>query len=425
MAKVTVVVTDKSGKQTSFGTKTLTKLFKNNKGQVYKVQIQEPGQDGTDVGTYTVKGGVIPPNENPVVEAGENRTVNHGDLVVIDASARDPEGGTVEVTFIQEGGIPVVLERDPNDITIASFLAPEENTIITFGVIAKDEQGATSTDKVVITVGVPDVPVECPEGKHKDDSGNCVPDEVEPPVEGLLFDSNTDIDWAAIKTEFLKVDDTYGNVKANGKGFHCNASGNPRAYLYPATKEIVLEHDGEYGRLYFAVCNYQSRMECEFKLDKPDNKASFKLRNRHQYRDMVDDKASDAMTQGGQGTGIGIDEIDADCEVVHGTEVSGPQAKISPKLEANKWYPFKFSQYDKEIKDKDGKVTGHVIHVVDEIDRGDGKGFVVINEGDVKVPSQFFNKAVFEEWSEFWVRMNTPKRKNNRLTIRNLKMYKL
>ena len=139
-----------------------------------------------------------------------------------------------------------------------------------------------------------------------------------------------------------------------------------------------------------------------------------KSRNRHQFGD-VDSNASNEEKQGGQGGSISCSDTDADLEIYHdgGGESSGPSASISPKLEANKWYKTKFSQFDKNGK----------IHVVIELDRGDG--FKVINEGDVNAPKQFFNKEEFEKWSEFWLRYNTPKQNNNRLYFKNLKMYKL
>jgi len=267
---------------------------------------------------------------------------------------------------------------------------------------------------------IPD-PHQCQSHEHWDAAQQkCIADDVTPPgpqpgAGDLLYDSNTDVDWGAISGEFLKVTDTYGKVYANGKGFHMNASGNPRMYLYPTTKELMLEHDGEYGRAYFCVCNYETRMEADFMLETDDISISFKARNRHQFRDMVNKDASDEDTQGGQGTSFSATKVDADLEVVHGTEVSGPTKSLSPKLEAKKWYKMKFTQFDK----------GGKIHVIDELDRGDGQGFKVVNEGDVNAPSQFFNKAKFEEWSEVWMRMNSPKRANNRLHVRNLKLYKI
>jgi hypothetical protein len=245
-----------------------------------------------------------------------------------------------------------------------------------------------------------------------------------PPVNtgDLLYDSNTDIDWAAIAADLaddaqpkdhMIISDLYGNFVPNGKYFRMKASGNPRMLLFPATKELCLEHDGKFGRGYFGVCNYESRLEGEFKLTNPKHKFSVKTRNRHQYRDVFP-KATNEQRQGGQGTGIGIDAVDSDLEIYHdGGEESGPQQKLSPKLEINKYYPFKHSVFD-----KDGKV-----HVTFELDRG--SGFEVVNDGETNAPKQFFDKAEFEEWSEFWLRLNTEETPNNRVWLKNIKMSKL
>jgi hypothetical protein len=233
------------------------------------------------------------------------------------------------------------------------------------------------------------------------------------PTEGLLYDSNTDINWDAIQGDSLVVTKTYGDIKANGKGFHMEASGNPRMILMKSTKELILEHDGKYGRAYVAVCNYAARLEAEFKLTDASHNASFKDRCRHQFREF-NPGASDKQTQGGQGTSFAVDAVDADLEIVHGgnpQEVSGPTTKLFPKLEINKYYKMKFSQFDKNGK----------IHVIDELDRGNG--FEVVNEGDVNAPAQFFNKAEFEAWSEFWLRGNMDN--GGRMYFKNIKMFKL
>ena len=91
--------------------------------------------------------------------------------------------------------------------------------------------------------------------------------------------------------------------------------------------------------------------------------------------------------------------------------MSGPSKSLSPKLEINKYYKMRFSQYD-----KDGK-----IHVVDELDTGDG--FKVVNEGDVKAPAQFFNKEEFEEFSEFWLRGNMDN--GGKMWFKNIKLTAL
>ncbi len=276
-----------------------------------------------------------------------------------------------------------------------------------------DFNGKTIFAKV-LSFGPVVEPEPCPQGQHRDPAtGQCVPDVVipepeEPPTSGtILYDSNTDIDWAGMNGKVKLVTDTYGNQSANGKGFHMNASGDPRMFLDPATKELMLEHDGKYGRAYFCVCNYQSRLECDFMLDDKANGASFKLRNRHQYAEQTGTNPPNTQKQGGQGCGIHYNEVDCDLEVYHGSEIGGPSATLSPVLEIGQWHSLKFSQYD-----KDGK-----IHVVVEIN---GK---VVNEGDVNAPSQFFNKAEFEGWSEFWVRLNAAQ--GGRLKIKNLKLFAL
>jgi hypothetical protein len=246
---------------------------------------------------------------------------------------------------------------------------------------------------------------------------------VPPVITGdVLYDMNVDIDWAAIAADLaddekpsdhMIISDLYGNFVPNGKYFRMKASGNPRALLYPGTKEWVLEHDGEYGRGYFGACNYDSALSGEFKLTDPSHKFSVKTLARHQYRDVFP-KATNEQRQGGQGTGIGIDSVDSDLEIYHdGGEESGPTRKLSPKLKIDEYYPFKHTVTHETDK----------IHVTFELDRG--SGFEIVNEGTTNAPKQFWNREEFETWSEFWVRLNTPKTKNNRLYIRNLKLVKL
>jgi len=233
-----------------------------------------------------------------------------------------------------------------------------------------------------------------------------VPPVVTPPAAGtLLYDSNVDIDWTKGDQ---KIEDILGDdSKPNSKYIRMNASGSPRMYLVAATKELILEHDGKYGRAYFGVCNYNSRLECEFKLDSCSNNASFKVRNRHQYADTVDANAPNEQKQGGQGCAVHCDSVENDLEVYHGKEMGGPSASLSPKLAAGQYHKLEFSCFDK----------GGKIHVIDKIN---GK---VVSEGDIAAPSQFFNKAEFDAWSEFWVRLNADS--GGKLYIKNLKMYAL
>lgn len=245
-----------------------------------------------------------------------------------------------------------------------------------------------------------------------------------PPVNtgDVLYNSNVDIDWTAIAADLaddanpkdhMIISDVYGNFVPNGRYFRMKASGNPRMLLFPATKELCLEHDGKYGRGYFGACNYDSVLAGEFKLTDPRHKFSVKTLNRHQYRDVFP-KATNEQRQGGQGTGIGIDAVDSDLEVFHGGgEESGPSKKLEQKLEINKYYPFKHTVVHEERK----------VHVTFELDYGNG--FKIVNDGTTNAPQQFFRREEFETWSEFWLRLNTPEEPNQRVWMKNILLTKL
>jgi hypothetical protein len=64
--KVEVIVTDESGKEIPFFTKTLTAEFKNKPaGKKYKIFIQEPGKEKIACGEYAIPGTVTPPPPPP------------------------------------------------------------------------------------------------------------------------------------------------------------------------------------------------------------------------------------------------------------------------------------------------------------------------------------------------------------------------
>ena len=228
----------------------------------------------------------------------------------------------------------------------------------------------------------------------------------QPPTGSLLYDSNVNIDWAALNGQVLRVDDHYGSIAGNGKGFHMNASGNPRMYLDPATKELKLEHDGSYGRAYFCVTNYNSRLECEFMLDSMSHNFSIKTRNRHQIREEGGQpNAMDQQRQGGIGSSYHEDTVEQQVEVWHGNNTLSGSKSLSPKLVANKWYKMTYT-----VQDVNGKVR--------QTNTLDG---VTVFQRDISPPSQFFNKAEFDTWSEFWLRLNASN--GGWVKIRNIKMF--
>jgi hypothetical protein len=241
---------------------------------------------------------------------------------------------------------------------------------------------------------------------------------VEPPAAGtLLYNSDTDIDWASMDGKTITIGKPYGDpTKPGTKYIRMNASGSPRITFRASDKSLILEHDGDYGRAYIGVINYQSRVEAEIELDSCDNNASIKSRNMHQYNQYLRDTGQPEVTNpvGGVGNAWKCGQVVNDLEIYHGNQGDGLAEKaLSPQLEAGKPFAIKFSQFDSTSAGK--------IHIIDELDRKDGQGFKVVNEGDVSAPSQFFDKAAFMEWSECWFRLNA--KGGGKVIYRHIKIY--
>ncbi|RLB52417.1 MAG: hypothetical protein DRI34_14755, partial [Deltaproteobacteria bacterium] len=90
-------------------------------------------------------------NQPPVVDAGPDQDVQSGDLVQLSATASDPEGQPVQVTWSQTAG-PAVTLSDAN-ILDPTFTAPSVSgsAVLTFELAASDGTG-TSSDTVNVTV---------------------------------------------------------------------------------------------------------------------------------------------------------------------------------------------------------------------------------------------------------------------------------
>ncbi|MFL5358742.1 PKD domain-containing protein [Archangium sp.] len=99
------------------------------------------------------------PNEPPTVDAGANQSVLSGTPVTLVGSATDPDGTVVAFLWTQMAGPPVTL-LDASTAT-ARFTAPavSANTVLTFQLTATDDQGASASDPVSITVVPNQLPV--------------------------------------------------------------------------------------------------------------------------------------------------------------------------------------------------------------------------------------------------------------------------
>ncbi len=117
--------------------------------------VDSPG-DGPDAGAiFALRGGIIRPNQPPVANAGPDRTVAVGSLVVLDGSASfDPDGDllTFSWSFVsQPPGSTAVLD-DPSSVT-PTFTADVLGEYL-LELTVDDGRGETSTDRVRITATV-------------------------------------------------------------------------------------------------------------------------------------------------------------------------------------------------------------------------------------------------------------------------------
>ncbi|MDP2610317.1 DUF1566 domain-containing protein [Oceanobacter sp. 2_MG-2023] len=91
-------------------------------------------------------------NLEPTVDAGKDQEVNVGETVYLEGEASDQDGNIVSYEWIQSTGTDITLsdETDPE----ATFVAPDvtEDSIVTLVLKVTDEQGAVSSDEVLITI---------------------------------------------------------------------------------------------------------------------------------------------------------------------------------------------------------------------------------------------------------------------------------
>ena len=241
----------------------------------------------------------------------------------------------------------------------------------------------------------------CDPGYERNAEGVCVlagpaPPPTPPPTAGVLFDSNTDIDWSSLNGQ-KKTVNKFGNVGPNGKGFYTAASGSPKVEMDPADKSLTLITQPGFGRFYLCVNNYNASVEFEFsvKSGNVDNISS-KWRSRHQMGGACDNRF------GGLGTHVGVKDgaiVGFKEEKCHNIQGKGDKGKLPKPIEVGKWYG---SKYDF----KDG-ADGKSVIQTRYIDYKDGAGYVKVRELEDKNPfPAAFVKALFDQQSEGWFRNN-------------------
>jgi len=116
------------------------------------------GASASDVVVVTVKN-VSAGNASPSAQAGADRTVAGGTVVSLVGSGTDSDGTIASYRWTQAAGPAVTLAAAT--AATASFTAPQvtANTALTFRLTVTDNQGASGSDVVIITIraGVPTV----------------------------------------------------------------------------------------------------------------------------------------------------------------------------------------------------------------------------------------------------------------------------
>ena len=112
-------------------------------------------QPGAAPVAAAAQGSPAPPNQPPLVNAGESQAAQGGGIVVLSGSAVDPDGGSLAHTWRQVDGPGVVL--NDADSPVASFETPAHlpTTSLSFELVVTDADGLSSVDSmdVIVTTG--------------------------------------------------------------------------------------------------------------------------------------------------------------------------------------------------------------------------------------------------------------------------------
>jgi len=103
------------------------------------------GGGGGDGGT------IAPPNEPPVADAGADQQVRGGDAVTLSAAGSSDSDGTITAySWSQTAGTSVTLQGAST--ATASFTAPNLTDTLEFTLTVRDDDNATATDTVTVTI---------------------------------------------------------------------------------------------------------------------------------------------------------------------------------------------------------------------------------------------------------------------------------
>ena len=112
----------------------------------------DDGATSFDMVTVTFES-PTPVNQAPTADAGDDRTVETGDDVTVNGGGSDPDGSIASWSWTQVSGTSVSLSGA--DSPTVSFTAPGDATTVRLRLTVSDDDGATDSDDVRITVKEP------------------------------------------------------------------------------------------------------------------------------------------------------------------------------------------------------------------------------------------------------------------------------
>ena len=140
-----------------------------------------------------------PANRSPSADAGPDQTVDAGNTVTLDGSGSDTDGSIARYQWTQTVGPTVSLANASQAST--SFTAPESDAAatLTFRLTVTDDDGATASDEVSVTVQ-PRAPVNQPP------SANAGPDQtVDAGSTVTLTGSGSDADGSIVRYQWTQT----------------------------------------------------------------------------------------------------------------------------------------------------------------------------------------------------------------------------
>ena len=114
------------------------------------------GATATDDISITVE--AVVENQAPTANAGDDQNVSAAETVNLSGSGTDSDGTIVSYAWTQESGTTLTLtDADSENASFDSSGADDAGEVLVFTLTVTDDNGATATDNVSITVAAPDV----------------------------------------------------------------------------------------------------------------------------------------------------------------------------------------------------------------------------------------------------------------------------